>query len=188
MIVKNSESNGMVIEELNEITDKVRSDFGVLNAEQLNWRATADSWSVGQCLEHLIKTNELFFGEFDKIAAGERQNSFWENWSPFTGMIGNFLIKTLKSDEKKVKAPSPAIVPPSEIETSIVAKFAAHQSELAAKIASVAGADPKKTVVTSPFMGLMTYTLGTGLEVIVEHEKRHLRQAERVMKSDGFPQ
>jgi hypothetical protein len=177
----------MIIDELNKVTENVKTEFGGLNAEQLNWRVSEDSWSVGQCLDHLIKTNELFFGEFDKIAAGSRQNSFWENWSPFTKMAGNFLIKTLKSDEKKVKAPSQSIVPPSEIEPAIVAKFAAHQSELCAKIESIGGADPDKTVVTSPFMGLMTYTLGTGLEVIVEHEKRHFRQAARVMKSDRFP-
>ena len=177
----------MITEELNEITEKVKSAFGSLNEEQLNWRATTESWSVGQCLEHLIKTNELFYAEFDKIAGGGRQNSFWESWSPFTKIGGNFLVKTLKADEKKLKAPTQVVVPPSAVETEIVAKFAAHQSELGAKIEALSGADPEKTVLTSPFMGLMTYTLGTGLEVIVEHEKRHVRQAERVMNSDGFP-
>lgn len=177
----------MIIEELKSITKNVRTAFGSLNAEQLNWRTSADSWSVGQCLDHLIKTNELFFDEFDKIAAGKRQNSFWESWSPFTGLAGRFLLKELRTDSRKVKAPSPAIVPPSEIDADIVERFAAHQSELCGKIDALGNVDPAKVVVTSPFLKVMTYTLETGLEVVVEHEKRHFRQAERVMNSAGFP-
>ncbi len=177
----------MITVELRSVTENVKTAFGSLNAEQLNWRTGADNWSVGQCLDHLIKTNELFFGELDEIATGNRQNSFWENWSPFTNLAGNFLLKALKADNKKVKAPSPAIVPPSEIDANIVERFAAHQSELCEKIDALRNVDLEKVVVTSPFLKVMTYTLGTGLKVVVEHERRHFRQAERVMRSAGFP-
>lgn len=36
-------------------------------------------------------------------------------------------------------------------------------------------------------MKLMTYKLEDGFRVVVEHEKRHFRQAERVVESEGFP-
>ena len=33
---------------------------GSLTAAQLNWRADAASWSIGQCLDHLRVTNEVY--------------------------------------------------------------------------------------------------------------------------------
>lgn len=176
-----------LLSELKLISENVRKTFGALSAGQINWRPSGESWSVGQCLEHLIKTNELFYGELDKIGDGTRKNSFWENWSPLTTIGGKFLINSLKKDERKFKAPTPKIVPPSEIDPHIVELFAAHQAEMIGKIRRTEKADWRKTVITSPFIKLMTYSLTDGVEVVVEHEKRHFRQAERVTQTAGFP-
>jgi hypothetical protein len=167
--------------ELQKISDDAQSKFGNLSLEQINWRPPAEGWSVGQCFEHLIKTNELFDGELEKIGSGGRQNSFWENWSPLTSFGGKFLIKSLKSDARKFKAPTKAIVPPSEIEAGIIEKFSKHQASVIEKIKRTENADWRKTVITSPFLKLMTYSFADGLQVVVEHEKRHFRQAERVL-------
>jgi hypothetical protein len=177
-----------LISELEKISENARKTFGRLSPAQINWRAAAESWSVGQCFEHLIKTNELFYGELEKIAGGNRKNSFWENWSPFTSLGGKFLVNSLKKDERKFKTPTPKIVPPSEIDANIIELFAAHQAELIEKIRRTENADWRKTVITSPFVKVMTYNLADGFQVVVEHEKRHFRQAERVMQSQGFPQ
>ena len=176
-----------IISELEKIGENARNTFGSLTAGQINWRPAVESWSVGQCFEHLIKTNELFYGELEKIAAGERRNSFWENWSPLTGFGGKFLINSLKKDERKFKAPSPKIVPPSAVDAAIIEKFAAHQAELIEKIKKCESADWQKIVITSPFMKLMTYRLADGFTVVVEHEKRHFRQAQRVTETENFP-
>jgi uncharacterized damage-inducible protein DinB len=176
-----------VISELEKIAENTQAAFGGFSAEQINWRPSAEGWSVGQCFEHLIKTNELFYDELEKIAAGTRRNSFWENWSPFSGLGGRFLIGSLKKDERKFKAPSQKIVPPSAVDAAIIEKFAAHQAELIEKIKRCEKADWQKTVITSPFAKLMTYRLADGLTVVVEHERRHFRQAERVTKAENFP-
>lgn len=175
-----------VIEELGNISEDARSKFGELSVEQLNWKPAPDAWSIGQCLEHLIKANELYYGELDKLAAGTRENSFWENWSPLTSLVGGMLIKSLKSDDRKVKTVQ-KMTPPSEIPGDIVERFFNHNFELAGRIEAAGNADLKKTVVTSPFMSLFTYRLSDGYEIIIEHEKRHVRQAERVTQMDGFP-
>ena len=175
-----------IIGGLEEINADVREKFVSMTIEQLNWRPPGNGWSVGQCLDHLIKSNEEFFGEFDKLAAGTRKNSFWESFSPLSSFAGNFLVKSLKADDKKVKTID-KMTPPSEIDVNVIDKFLEHQSELAEKIRAVENADWKKTVVTSPFFGLMTYRLETGLEAIIEHAKRHVRQAIRVTETKDFP-
>ena len=173
--------------ELQTISADVQKTFGNLNAEQVNWKPSAEGWSVGQCFEHLIKTNEMFYGELDKIADGTRQSSFLENWSPLSGVFANLLIGSLQKDARKFKAPSPKIVPPSEIDENIIEIFAVHQAELIGKIKQTEAADWNKIKITSPFMKFMTYKLADGFRVVIEHEKRHFRQATRVTQTEGFP-
>ena len=175
------------ISEADAIVADINKTFGSLNAEQVNWKPSAEGWSVGQCFEHLIKTNEMFYGELDKIADETRQSSFLEKWSPLSGFFGNLLIGSLQKDSRKFKAPSPKIVPPSEIDENIIELFAAHQAELIGKIKQTEAADWNKIKITSPFMKLMTYKLADGFRVVIEHEKRHFRQAQRVLQAEGFP-
>ncbi len=182
-----SEAAKNLISELENILAEIQKTFGNLSPAQINWKQSAESWSVGQCFEHLIKTNEMFYDEIAKIADGTRKSSFLEKYSPLSGFFGNLMVNSLKKDERKFKAPSRKIVPPSEIDPNIVEIFAAHQAELIGKIKSVETADWQKIKITSPFMKLITYKLADGFRVIVEHEQRHFRQAERVLQGESFP-
>jgi hypothetical protein len=172
---------------LKQVAEDARSTFGALTPEQINWKPAENSWSVGQCFEHIIKTNHEFYPEFEKIASGQRKNSFFERYSPFSGFLGRFLIKAVSEDSKKAKAPSKRIVPPSDIDDDIINRFALHIDEVSKKVESCAAADRRKTVVTSPFLGVFTYCLDDAYTVLVEHTKRHFRQAQRVAEAEGFP-
>ena len=176
-----------IIPELEQIARDARATFGTLSAEQINWKPSAEAWSVGQCFEHLIKTNSLFFPTLEKIERGEYKNSFLEKYSPLSGFFGNLLVKSLRKDERKFKAPSQKIVPASDVDAKIIERFSRHQDEMIERIKRTEKADWRKIVLTSPFMKLMTYKLADGFRVVVEHEKRHFRQAERVTKEAGFP-
>src|SRR5215203_2218265 len=92
-----------IIEEMSKTAADARETFGGLSGEQLNWKPSEKSWRVAQCLEHLILTKEQFYPEFDKLAAGSRKNTFWQNYSPLTGFFGRFLIKAVTEDSKKAK-------------------------------------------------------------------------------------
>lgn len=172
---------------LKQVADDTRATFGTLSSEQLNWKPAENSWSVGQCLEHIIKTNTEFYPEFEKLASGARKNTFFQNYSPFSGLFGRFLIKAVSEDSKKSKAPSKRVVPPSDISADIVSRFASHIEVVNRKVESCSGADRKRTVVSSPFLAVFTYTLDDAYTVVVEHTKRHFRQAKRVTEAEGFP-
>jgi hypothetical protein len=173
--------------EMSQVADDARAAFGAFTAEQLNWKPAGDSWSIGQCFEHIIKTNHQFYPEFEKLAAGKRRNSFWERWSPFSSWCGRFLINAVMVDSKKAKAPSKKIVPPSEIDADIIDRFENHIDEVNLKVAACSDVDRHRTVVTSPFLKVFTYRLDDAYTVLVEHTKRHFRQAMRVTEAEGFP-
>lgn len=176
-----------IISEFEKITDDVQKTFGDLSPEQLNWKPSAESWSVAQCFDHLIKSNEAFKPEFEKVISGEKKHSLWEKYSPLTGFFGNFLLKSLKNDAKKFKAPTKDIVPPSDVAPDIIERFVKNQAEIIESVKLLEHIDWDETIVTSPFLKLMTYRLDKALEIGVEHEKRHFRQAQRVTQNPNFP-
>lgn len=175
------------VAKMNECAADVRASFGSLTNEQLNWKPSETGWSVAQCLDHLIRSNVEFDHEWPKLLSKTRKNSAWENWSPFTGFFGRLLISSLKNDSRKVKAPSKSIVPPSEIEPGIIDRFVANVDMTNKNIEACDGIDLRKTVLTSPFLRLITYRLDDACSILVEHTKRHIRQAKRVTEAEGFP-
>ena len=181
------ELNGQ-IEELKAITDEARETFGKLSAAQLNWRPGAEQWSVGQCFEHLIKTNRSFFPTLEQISRGERKGRTWERLSPFSGFFGRLVLSSLKPESaRKFKAPRGLRPSSSDVEAAVVEQFAAHQGELAELMRATAGLDLRRTVVTSPISGFVTYSLMDGFRIVVMHERRHFAQARRVTESAAFP-
>ncbi len=182
-----SERIEQVVKQLRETAEDARASFGSLSNEQLNWKPSETGWSVAQCLDHLIRSNVEFDDEWPKLLSGNRKNSFLENWSPLTGFFGRFLASSLAKDSRKSKAPSKSIVPPSETEPDIVERFVANIEQTNNYIAGCEGVDLHKTVLTSPFLSVITYRLDDAFSILVEHTKRHIRQAKRVMAADGFP-
>ncbi len=177
-----------LISELETVSEDAQRTFGSLSAAQINWKPSAESWSVGQCFEHLIKINSAYFPELESIIAGERKQKFWENYSPLSGFFGNLLVKSLNPKTKrKLKAPKIATPSASEISPTIIEDFAAHQQEVADKIRQTAKLDTKKIILTSPFIKVITYSLFDGYRMIVTHERRHFQQAERVTQLENFP-
>lgn len=176
----NSELSNLV-SALEKISGDARKTFGNLSPAQINWKPSAESWSAGQCFEHLIKTNSLFFPELEKIAKGKRKNSFWEKYSPLSSFFGNLLVKSLQKDERKFKTSEDA-TPPSAVDANIIEQFSEHQGKVVEKIKRTENADWQKIKITSPFLKVATYNLADAFRIVIEHEKRHFRQAERVMK------
>ncbi len=179
---------GGQVEALKEIGEDARKTFGGLSAAQLNWKPGADEWSVGQCFEHLIKTNRSFIPTLERIARGERKSRTWERLSPFSGFFGKMVLKSVApGSSRKFKAPRGLRPSASDVDPAVIERFSAHQGELAELMRATAGLDLKRTVVTSPISGLVTYSLLDAFRIVVMHERRHFEQARRVTESEAFP-
>jgi hypothetical protein len=162
--------------------------FGGLSAAQLNWKPTEKSWSIAQCFDHLITTHSLYFPIFERLAEGARRMSWWENYSPLSGFFGRFLIKGLDPENRKpMKTTSKGFPASSEIGDDIIDRFAAHQDEVIRHLKALPeDIDQVNRVVTSPMMGLVTYTIDDTFTILDFHCRRHYDQAKRVMETDGF--
>lgn len=68
-----------IISEYEKVSEDVQKNFGGLSAEQINWKPRADSWSIGQCLDHLIKSNEALTRSFRRFQAVRKNRHFGKN-------------------------------------------------------------------------------------------------------------
>ena len=178
-----------VCAQLARSADDAKVTFGALTAEQLNWKPAPKSWSIAQCFDHLITTHSLYFPLFEKMASSDAKQTFWERYSPLSGFFGRFLIKSLRPENvKPMKTTARAFPSSSEIGGDIIDRYVEHQNQMIDALKKLpADIDPKKTIVTSPLMGLVTYSLDDCYEILAVHGPRHFNQAKRVMESSAFP-
>ena len=175
-------------QDLRIIADNVRTEFGSLNVEQLNWKPTADRWSVAQCLDHLITGNKTYFPILDSIVKGNRKSVFMEQLPLLPSIWGKLLIKSLDpKTTRKLKAPANFEPASSDLPGSIVDQFVEHQSEFASLMDRTKDMDLSRIVITSPAVRWVTYSVLDGYRFLVLHEHRHFQQAQRVMAEGNFP-
>jgi hypothetical protein len=183
----NGELDGLVAE-LQAVAADAARVFGGLSGAQLNWKPSAEQWSVGQCFDHLIVTNRCFFPDIERVAAGTYKSSLWGRVSPLSGFFARFILKALDPEKgRKTKAPRVFEPARSDVAADVIEQFAAHQQELSARMRSTAGADLRGLKVTSPVSPVATDRLLDAYRIVVAHERKHFEQARRVTQSAGFP-
>ncbi len=172
-----------------ELPGQMREAFGQLSAAQLNWKPNAETWSIGECLEHLIITNRSYFAQFEAIARGDKYVSFWEKLALFHGLVGRMLIKATGEKVAK-KSKSPAVFKPtrSQVPSNIVEEFCALHSDLIAKVEKTDLVDHHEVMINSPMSSVIFYSLHDALVIIFQHERRHFQQALAVKARPEFPQ
>jgi DinB superfamily len=177
-----------VLSEAEAISKEAQAIFSKLNVEQINWKPNAESWSVGQCFDHLITANREYFPQIDQIIRGEKRTTLWQSMPFLPGFFGRMLINAVSPNaSKKVKAPKLFQPSSSNIDPQIISQFAAHQNEVIDKMKTTEGMELEKIIIYSPVAKIVTYSLFDTYRIIVVHERRHFKQAQRVMETPGFP-
>ena len=189
--MSNSQTNhslSEIIVQAEAIAGDVKAIFGDLDFRQINWKPSAESWSVGQCFDHLMTTNRQYFPQFDQIIKGEKRWTLWQRMPFLPGFFGNLVFGVISpSSDKKYKAPKNFQPTSSKIDPRIITNFVEHQSEVIEKMKASGGIDLENMIISSPASKVVIYSLFDAFRIIVAHERRHFNQAKRVMEAEGFP-
>lgn len=172
----------------NEARGKVNSAFKDLSSAQLNWKPVEESWSIGQCLDHLVIADCMYFPALQKITEGKFEMSFWQSWSPLSGLFGRVIENSvLEKHRRKIKTPK--IFEPSEshVDAGILERFHKHLDTLLGYTAACSTIDIDKIHITSPVYKMVTYSLRRTFSILYQHEHRHINQALKVKASKEFP-
>ena len=166
--------------------EEAETAFGALDAPRLAWRVDPAHWSVGQCLEHLVTANTLMLRAADH-ALKNPPNTVWQRLPLWPRLFGQLLIRSQSPDRtRKFKAPLPAR-PASSVPDDVVRRFVAQHCAAAEWMRAIDERAAARAVMISPFIRIVTYSVLDGFRLLIAHDRRHLAQAHRVMRSTGFP-
>ena len=176
-----------VITAANDVAGEAKSTFGKLTPAQLNWKPSAERWSVAQCFDHLLTTNKGYFPPIEGVLAGIKP-TFWQRMPIIPGLAAKLLIKSLDpKSTRKIKAPGKFQPAQSDISASVIDDFVEQQGKIVEKMKATKHLDLEKIIITSPVAAAVTYSLMDAYRIIVVHERRHFEQARRVTEEAAFP-
>jgi hypothetical protein len=157
-----------------------------LSTEQLNWQPQPGVWSIGQCLEHLCVTNEAYLPAMSSSLSGKPISPVQ---AIVPGWFSRWFISTyIEPSPKTKRARAPKkIVPGARVERSVLDRFLRSNQATRELIYHAREYDVNRIRFRNPLIPVLRFTVGTGLEIVSGHERRHLLQAERVRYRSDFP-
>lgn len=178
-----------VASETEKNNDAARALTSSLTEAQLNWKPSADQWSIAQCLEHLTVATKQFETYFQ--AALESARKKWSVDKPPAykpSWLGGWLAKQV-SPEAKRKVPAPKIFRPADSSriSGALEMFVDQHARFLDYVRQSTGIDYNRTRLRSPVTPLMRYSLADAFVITVLHGQRHLAQARRVREMPEFP-
>ena len=162
--------------------------FEELTEEQLNWKSNRNQWSIGQCIDHLVTSNSTYFPTFQALVEGRHARRWLERvpfWASFGGRI---LLESIQPvPNTKTKSPKAFMPTQGGIPADILRKYGEQQARLLDFLIHLDKLDHDQTIVTSPASPFITYTLKANIQILANHEERHLYQAKEIKKHAAFP-
>ncbi len=148
------------------------------------------AWSVGQCIDHLVRANRIYVDALEEAAwaaHADGKSSFPPPYRP--GRLGSWFLANLEPPVGRRTVAPKKIQPASRCskEATLIA-FAGEQQRWIELVRATAPLDCNCIHFKNPLAyGLRVFNLSTGLLVLAAHERRHLLQARNVVAKLGLP-
>ena len=175
-----------LISELDTADQRTKELAKGLTPLQLNWKPSQDAWSVGQCLEHLRAANEVLLPAITASLTARPLHAV-QDITP--GWFGRWFIRNYiepSAESKRARAPK-KIAPGARVDPHILDLFLTSNQAARELVRRASDYDVNRIRFKNPFIPVLRFTVGTGLEIVVKHQRRHLLQAERVKQAADFP-
>jgi len=181
-------SVSQVREGIGELNRDVEATFVSLDGEQLNWRPDPARWSAAQCFEHLLKMNALMLQAAENALDDGHPRSVWQRLPLLPSVLGPIMVRSQSPDTpRKYTAPAPGRPSSSEISPDIVRRFIEQQRRAVERLQAADEQKAARTVMASPFIRVICYSVLDGWRLVLAHGRRHVEQARRIIKEPAFP-
>ncbi len=164
-------------------TERLRD---TLTGAQLTWHPGPGVWSVADCFEHLRKTDRAYCPRIaealERTEPGEapfRPSWFGKRFLRFISPDSSFRLKAPKAARPKETPPSAG--------ADALDRFLDQQAEVMDLLHRADGRDLNGGKFPSPLAGIVRFSVGEGLTLLVLHGQRHLGQALRLTERPDFP-
>jgi hypothetical protein len=170
-------------ERLDAVTQKIESEFGSLSTEQLNWKLSAEKWSIAEVLEHLNLVNASYEKVLTDAVNGTSDMGFTGRIGFVVKFLGKMIYDSVEPSRAKKMKTFPVWEPAqSNVSVEVIPEFKKHQALIKKLISDNKPLLKKDIVIPSPENRYIVYKLRKAVEIVVSHEERHLNQALEVKR------
>lgn len=168
------------VERVREIANR---RFRPLTDDQLNRGPGPGKWSVGQCLEHLNIVGGLYLPVISRKVKAAKERGSSPADTVVHGYFGRKMTEAMRAPatEKPMKSPQQYAPSGSRLPRTVMEVFSRQLDELSNLIEQARRVNANAIRIPNPIIPLLLPRLTDALELLVEHMKRHITQAERVL-------
>lgn len=155
-----------------------------LSDEDLHHRVQAGSWNVLECLEHLNLYGNFYLPEIEKRIRQSKTRATEEFKS---GWLGNYFALSMLPKEKLNKMKTFKKMNPIHrtLSREVLTTFIQQQQRLLGLLNESRNVDLTRVKTAISITRMITFRLGDTFRFVINHQIRHIRQAENVLKSIG---
>lgn|SRR5690606_10260008 len=177
--------SSILIEELKSFTQthlEKAEEWKNLSLEILQKRPNEMAWNALECLEHLNYYGDFYISEIKRVM----ENSHLKNQEYFySGILGNYFAKMMLPKEKGGKMNTFKEMNPFEknLDQSVIDKFIKQQKELLDLLKLAESKNLTKIKTRISISKWIKLRLGDTFRVVIYHNFRHIKQAEKAILS-----
>jgi len=176
--------NNVLIDDLLSRTENATiavRKFKELNITQLQFKSSAESWSILECIEHLNLYGDYYLVEIEKQILA--QNGKSKSTVFKSGLIGNYfanLMQVKNGKMTKMKSPNDKNPIHSKLTITTIDRFLKQQDRLKTLLTQARNVDLTKTKTAISLTKYIKLRLGDTFRFFIYHIERHILQAERI--------
>lgn len=164
--------------DLKQLIQTVKIEFPHLKENELNYKESAESWSILECLQHL----NLYCDYYNPCLHKALSKSAKLSYKPIKlSWIAKKSINTVSPEDKKPKKTfknmNPAL---SNLPKDVIEQFLKNHEELEQILQQAKNINTNKKLIPIEFMKWLKLSIAETLIFMGEHGKRHVNQALKV--------
>jgi hypothetical protein len=183
-VVRTTEFFDQLAAAVHLVRDVVAKRLRHLSEDQLNRRPSPDTWSVGQCLEHLnIVGGHHLPIIVRKLKAATERGSRPADTVKF-GFFGRRLVEGMRkpASQKALKTPQRYAPSGNRLPRTVIEVFGRQLDELLHLIEQARTVNANRVRIPNPLIPLLQLRLTDEFDFLVAHMERHIAQIERVLE------
>ena len=172
--------------EAHEELERVRSEIEMLSAkldeQAFQQRPGEGRWSVGECIDHLNKTNQVYLRKMPAAVEQARKAGLTGEGPVKRGWFARMFLWALEPPSKmKVKAPKAFLPRPDVRKEQTMREFREIRDDLGALMEKSSDLDWSRVTMPLPTIPQFKLRLGEIYAVLLAHERRHLWQMQKII-------
>lgn len=165
--------------------------FDAVSTEGASWRPDEARWSMTGHLAHLGLVNAEYLTVMEELLAEARAAGATPPRSdgPYRHpWIAKWFVRTMEPPVKRrMKTFRPMVPEPDVDPAEALATFQDHQARLRDLVEASRGLDLGRIRFSSPFLAVLRFSLGTGYDLVLAHNRRHLWLIRELQDRSDFP-